>query len=63
MDRFRKVLRLMVMDPDKGLPHRKHCIPCGCSFQTIPILIRTPVFKVLNFPKRSRWTGSGRSSG
>ena len=61
MDRFRKVVRLMVMDPDKGLPHSKHCIPCGCSFQTIPILTRKLVFKGLNFPKRSRWTGSRRS--
>ena len=61
MDRFRKELRVMLMDPDKGLPYSKHCIPCGCSFQSIPILPRKLVFKVFNLPKRSRWTGSGRS--
>ena len=61
MDRFRKELRVMVMDPDKGLPYSKHCIPCVCSFQSIPILTRKLVFKGLNFPKRSSWTGSQRS--
>ena len=38
MDRFRKELRMMVMDLVSGLPYSKHCIPCGCSFQTILIL-------------------------
>ena len=61
MDRVRKELRMMVMDADKGLPYSKHCIPCGCSFKTIPILTRKLVFKGLNFAMRSRWTGSRRS--
>ena len=49
VDRVRKELRMMVMDADKGLPYSKHCIPCGCSFKTIPILARKLVFKVSNF--------------
>ena len=38
MDRFRKELRMMVMDLFSGLPYSKHCISCSCSFQMILIL-------------------------
>ena len=51
MDRFRKELRMMVMDPAQGLQYSEHCIACGCSFQMIPILTRKHYIKVLNFPK------------